>query len=71
MRTDIRVISMPLPGDMRAFTVKKDDFYTVIMRDDLSTTERLRAYRHELAHISNGDYDSRKSADLIEVFAHE
>lgn len=71
MREDIRVIAMPLPGSIRAFTVQKDGFYTVIMRDDLSSDARLEAYRHELKHILNGDFDSQNTADLMEVFAHQ
>lgn len=67
---NVRVVTMPLPGKFRAFTVKKDDYYTIVMRDDLSAASRVKAYAHELEHIKNGDYDSRKSADLIEVFAH-
>ena len=67
---DIRVISMQLPGSVRAFTVRKDDYYTIIMRDDLSMSDRLKAYRHEVDHIRNGDYDSHAGAELIEVYAH-
>lgn len=29
----------------------------------------MQAYKHELHHIENGDYE-RKSADLIELYAH-
>ena len=30
----------------------------------------MKAYKHELDHINSGDYE-RRSADLIELHAHE
>lgn len=68
---DIRVITMQLPGSVRAFTVRKDDFYTIIMREDLSGQERMRTYMHEVEHIKRGDYDAGQDPALIEIFAHQ
>lgn len=32
-------------------------------------SQRLKAYKHELEHIDNGDYDSINTG-LIEIYAH-
>ena len=68
---DIRVVTMQLPGSVRAFTIRKDDFYTIIMREDLSGQERMRAYMHEMEHIKRGDYDGAEDPALIEIFPHQ
>lgn len=61
---------MPLPPRIKAFTVKHEEFYTVIVSEALSASERLSAWCHEVEHIRRGDFDSERSADLIEVYAH-
>lgn len=61
----------PMPGRIRSYTVRKDGFYTIVVNENLSEEARLEAYRHELKHIEQGDFDKSCSADLIEIFAHE
>lgn len=70
MIEEISVIAMPLPGSIRAFVVKKGDYYTICVREDMTRAERLEAYQHEIDHIRRGDYDSCLDADMIEVNAH-
>lgn len=70
MTEDIRCVLLPLSGDVRGFTVFKDDFYTVVLREDLDPEDRIRTFQHEIDHIRHGDCDSDESADLIERRAH-
>lgn len=70
MTEEIRTQIMPLPGSIRAFTVAKDDYYTIFIRDDLSAEDRRRAYEHELKHIKCGDFDHDHDLDKIEMSAH-
>ena len=66
MMLDTRTITYPLPGSIKAFVCKKDDFYTIVINDTLSAEEQYKAYQHELEHIKRGDFESDLSADLIE-----
>jgi hypothetical protein len=59
-----------MPGRIRSYTVRKDDFYTIVVNENLNEKARLEAYKHEMNHINNGDFDKRCSADLIEIVAH-
>ena len=68
---DIRIYTAELPGKIRAFTVRKDDDYSIVINAILSREQQLKECRHELAHIANGDYDSLSPVDLIELRAHE
>ncbi len=71
MTDDIRCICLPLPGDVRGFTVRKGDSYTIVLREDLDHDGRIRTYEHEVRHIQRGDFDRHDiDAGLIEVYAH-
>lgn len=59
-----------MPARIRAYVVLKDDHYTVVLNDQLSPVARMRAYRHEVNHIMNGDFEKTTSVDLIEIRAH-
>ena len=61
----------PMPGRIRSYTVRKDEYYTIVVNENLSTEARMAAYKHELDHINRGDFEQKGSADLIEIFAHE
>lgn len=67
----IRIYCLPIPGRIQSYVVKKDDFYTIIIDESLSPEARMKAYRHELEHIENGDFDSDESTGMIEIRAHE
>lgn len=60
-----------MPGRIRSYVVRKDDFYTIVINEALSQEARMKAYRHELDHIEQGDFDSDESTGLIEIRAHE
>lgn len=67
----IRIYCLPIPGRIRSYVVRKDDFYTIIIDESLSPSARMKAYRHELEHIENGDFDSDESTGIIEIRAHK
>lgn len=70
MTEDINTISMPLPGATPAFVVKKDDFYTIVISDTLSSERQYKEYLEEINHIHRGDYDKDGPVDQIEYDAH-
>lgn len=61
-----------LPCSIHSYVVSNsDDTYTVIINARLSRDTQLKAYQHECEHITNGDYERRCSADIIEIIAHK
>ena len=67
----INIRIMPLPGKIQSFVVYKDDFYTIVVNECLNQNARMRAYRHELDHIENGDFESDLPTGMIEIRAHK
>ena len=67
---EITVVLAKMPGRIRAYVVLKDDHYTVVINESLCPMARMRAYRHEVNHIMNGDFEKTTSVDLIEIRAH-
>ena len=63
----INIRILPLPGKIQSFVVYKDDFYTIVVNECLNQTARMRAYRHELDHIENGDFESDLPTGMIEI----
>ena len=67
---DVNVNLANLPTSISAYVVSNSDgSYTIMLNARLTWERRRQAYLHELEHINNGDYE-RKSADMIEMFAH-
>ena len=68
---DVNTIELNLPTSISAYVVSNADLsYTIVLNSCLSWERRRQAYKHEMEHIENGDYE-RKSADLIEMYAHD
>ena len=67
----IRYYQAELPARVKAFTVKKDGVYTIVVNSILAKTQQLKEIRHELDHIALGHFDSDKSYDLMEIEVHE
>lgn len=60
-----------MPTTIRSFVVSNNDTsFTIIINSKMGREQQLRAYRHELNHIINGDYDNNCSVNLIESSAH-
>jgi hypothetical protein len=70
LEEEITVVLAKMPARIRAYVVLKDDHYTVVINEALSQVARMRAYRHEVNHIMNGDFERSCSVDLIEIRAH-
>ena len=73
MRTilDVNVREVNLPTSISAYVASNPDAtYTIFLNSRLTWERRMQAYQHELEHIKNGDYE-RRSADMIELHAHE
>lgn len=71
MIENIRVYQVEMPARIKAYTVKKDGFYTILINSILAREQQLKEYEHEYDHIIRGDFDRSCSADMIEIFAHE
>lgn len=71
MTLDVNVVLADLPGTISAYTVANPDFsYTVVLNSRLNYERQQKAYKHEIDHIENGDYDKKCSVDLLECYAH-
>lgn len=67
----MHVIIEDLPCRISGFTKKVDDHYTIVLNARLNDERQKAAYRHELEHIEEGDFDRSCDADVIEYFRHE
>ncbi len=71
MIENIRVYQVEMPARIKAYTVKKDGFYTILINSILAREQQLKEYDHEYKHIINGDFDKTCSVDMIEIYAHK
>lgn len=69
---NIRTVYYDLPNTIKGFTVStNDDFFTIVLNQNLSHSQNMKTYFHELNHIMNGDFSKKSSVDMIEFYAHE
>lgn len=71
MTEDIMVRVVEMPASIKACTVKKDGFHTILINSILAKEQQLKEYDHEYKHIVDGDFDKTCSVDAIETNAHE
>ena len=68
---NVRTVYCDLPNTVGGFTVATpDDFFTIVLNQNLSYDRNVQTYKHELEHIKNCDFDKTCSADIIEISAH-
>lgn len=67
---EIKVIYIDMPIGMKAYTIKKDGFYTIVLNSKHSSEQNRISYYHELFHINNNDFESQWGCGLVEVIAH-
>lgn len=60
-----------LPTTIRGFSRETSEGYVIVINSRMSSDMQLRAYKHELEHIKNDDFNSHKSVDVIEALRHE
>lgn len=71
MEDEIYTYYVNMPTTIRSFVISNNDMsFTIMINARISSEQQLRAYKHELSHIQNGDYDKCCSVDLIEFYAH-
>lgn len=63
----IRYYQAELPARVKAFTVKKDGEYTIVVNSILAKEQQLREINHELTHIAMGHFESDLPHDLMEI----
>ena len=68
---NIRTIYANLPNTIGGYTIVTDDFYTIVINQNLNYEKNQESYLHELNHITNGDFDKKSSVGLIEIQAHK
>lgn len=67
---NIRTILCDLPLNIGGYTIRKDDFYTIVLNQNLSYDRNMESYQHEIDHIAKGDFDSGIDVGILEFFAH-
>lgn len=68
---NVMVVYADLPTTIGGYTIASwDGFFTVVLNQNLCYERNIVTYRHELAHIYEGDFDAGESADLIETCSH-
>lgn len=71
MQNEIFTYYVDMPATIRSFVVSNNDMsFTVIINSRIGYEQQLIAYKHEVDHIINGDFDKKVSIDLIELAAH-
>lgn len=69
---NIRTVYYDLPNSISGFTIATpDNWFTIVLNQNHSYEKNVLAYRHEYAHIMNGDFDKHCSAGLIEFMTHK
>ena len=67
----IRYYQAELPARVKAFTVRKDGEYTIVVNSILAKKQQLKEIQHELIHIDLGHFDSDLTYDQMEIEVHE
>lgn len=68
---NIRFLLTDLPLSVKAYTICKDDFYTVVINARLSRDQQQESCQHELNHIKNEDFSKQCKVGVLEMFAHK
>lgn len=68
---NIKTVFIDMPTTIKAYTILKDDFYTIVINAKISSDMQRMAFYHELYHIKNKDLESDMPVGMIEIFAHK
>lgn len=71
MTDDIFIYLIDIPEKTKEIVVPCQMGYTIYINKNLDEKQRKDAYEHAMRHIRNNDWESTRSADLIEFYAHE
>lgn len=69
---NIKTIYCNLPNTIKGFTVATpDDWFTIVLNENLSYEQNMLSYQHELEHILRGDFGKTLPVGLMEIIAHK
>lgn len=57
---DVSIFIKKLPGNVRAFSLKKSENKIVVLNDCLSVDDMRKSYHHELLHFQRGDHEDEE-----------
>lgn len=66
---DFRVVMASLPPKVKALSIEKDGYYTIVLNKNLSREQQFVSCLHEINHIEHRDFE-KFDTDLIEFYAH-
>lgn len=70
----VRVIYGRFDCDFKGVTLCRyedgEEFYTIVINENLCDDVQFSTFRHEIAHIANDDFNSAFTADEIERMRH-
>ena len=72
MIENINTVYENLPFKVNGFTIydAADDYYTIVLNSRKSSFINEKTYKHELNHITNGDFVTVKNVDMLETALH-
>lgn len=72
MENNYTIVYENLPVSVRGFTMHnaEDDFFTIVLNSRMSHFMNIKTFSHELAHITNDDFELYKNVGQIERNAH-
>lgn len=69
---DVNVVLYDMPCTIRSFARhNEDDSYTIVINARYDRQSQERMYRHEMRHITEGDFYKGGDVDRIEAPAHK
>lgn len=69
---DVITVLANLPPTIGGYALRDlNGDYTIVLNARMSRERQLETYRHELKHILHDDFSNTRSADLIEIRAHQ
>lgn len=71
MTEQITTYIVDMPTTIHSYVVSNaDTTFCIIINARLSYEAQLEAYKHEIGHIWNGDFDKNDDVGIIEINAH-
>ena len=74
MEENVKVVFRPFDCDFRGAVLCRyedgENYYTIVINENLSEAAQIRTIRHEIAHIAHNDFDSDMPIGEIEAIRH-
>lgn len=67
---NVNVYYFDLPSTIKAFVVRYEDYYTIILNSRNSFEQNQLSYWHEMAHIMHGDFSRCVDVNVLESVRH-